>query len=197
MCAPSFYTQSDLMHSFVCCVAHKSLCLVEYMTRFIQLRGRRENVEKIWQEVQKRKQEREQGGGSRKKKKGGGKNKKKLQKQAKRLSALSEVMAVDDGVSDQQITAAKEAEAPAEMSPSAAEAAGDDKKKDEGGIVGKIKGFYEQADSMAASQALLLNKELEERGVVDKITDESGLKVIGREAAAELEDEKKRAKKED
>lgn len=167
------------------------------MTRFIQLRGRRENVEKIWQEVQKRKQEREQGGGSRKKKKGGGKNKKKLQKQAKRLSALSEVMAVDDGVSDQQITAAKEAEAPAEMSPSAAEAAGDDQKKDEGGIVGKIKGFYEQADSMAASQALLLNKELEERGVVDKITDESGLKVIGREAAAELEDEKKRAKKED
>ena len=111
------------------------------------------------------------------------------------MSALSEVMAVDDGESDQQITTAKEAEAPAEMSPPAAEAADDDKKKDEGGIVGKIKGFYEKADSMAASQALLLNKELEERGVVEKITDESGLKVIGREAAAELEDEKKRAKK--
>jgi len=38
---------------------------------------------------------------------------------------------------------------------------------------------------MAASQALLLNKELEDRGVIDKITDESGLKVIGKEAAAE------------
>ena len=162
-----------------------------------QLRGRRENVEKIWQEVQKRKQEREQGGGSRKKKKGGGKNKKKLQKQAKRLSALSEVMVVDDGESDQQIITTKEAEVPTEMSPSAAEAADDDKKKDEGGIVGKIKGFYEKADSMAASQALLLNKELEDRGVVEKITDESGLKVIGREAAAELEDKKMRAKREE
>ena len=55
---------------------------------------------------------------------------------------------------------------------------------DDDGIFGKIKGFYKQADSMAASQALLLNKELEDRGVVDKITDESGLKVIGKEAAA-------------
>ena len=39
---------------------------------------------------------------------------------------------------------------------------------------------------MAASQALLLNKNLEEAGVVDKITDETGLKVIGKEAAAKL-----------
>ena len=36
---------------------------------------------------------------------------------------------------------------------------------------------------MAASQALLLNKELEGRGIVDKITDESGLRVIGKQAA--------------
>lgn len=56
--------------------------------------------------------------------------------------------------------------------------------EDDGGIFGKIKGFYEKADSMAASQALLLNKELEDRGVIDKITDESGLKVIGKDAAA-------------
>ena len=34
----------------------------------------------------------------------------------------------------------------------------------------------------AASQALLLNKELEDRGVIEKITDESGLKVVGKEA---------------
>ena len=33
---------------------------------------------------------------------------------------------------------------------------------------------------MAASQALLLNKELEERGFVEKITDETGLKIIGK-----------------
>ena len=165
------------------------------MTINIQLRGRRENVEKIWQEVQKRKQERERGGGSRKKKKG--KNKKKLQKQAKRLSALSEVMAVDDGDSNQQISPAKEEEVPAEMAPQAAAASdggNDVEKKEGGGIVGKIKGFYERADSMAASQALLLNKELEDRGVVEKITDESGLKIIGREAAAKLEEEKEATK---
>lgn len=144
--------------------------------------------------MQKRKQERERGGG--KKKKGGGKNKKKLQKQAKRLSALSEVMAVDDGESSQQISPVNEAEVSAEEA-SPAEAAGDDndvEKKEEGGIVGKIKGFYERADSMAASQALLLNKELEDRGVVEKITDESGLKVIGREAAVKLEEEKQATK---
>lgn len=164
------------------------------MTTNIQLRGRRENVEKIWQEVQKRKQERERGGGSRKKKKG--KNKKKLQKQAKRLSALSEVMAVDDGDSNQQISPTKEEEVPAEMAPppEAADGGNDVEKKEEGGIVGKIKGFYERADSMAASQALLLNKELEDRGVVEKITDESGLKIIGREAAAKLEEEKEATK---
>ena len=72
----------------------------------------------------------------------------------------------------------------------------------DGGIFGKIKGFYEKADSMAASQALLLNKELEDRGIVDKITDETGLKVIGKEAAESLKqgtkkynssDEKKKA----
>ena len=43
---------------------------------------------------------------------------------------------------------------------------------------------------MAASQALLLNKKLEEEGIVEKITDESGLKVIGKEAAAKLEAQK-------
>jgi hypothetical protein len=60
-------------------------------------------------------------------------------------------------------------------------AATDDKK--EGGLFGGRKDFYDQADSMAASQALLLNKKLEEVGVVEKITDETGLKVIGKEAA--------------
>lgn len=96
-----------------------------------------------------------------------------MQKQAKRLSALSEVM-VDD---DEGTVAKTENEEPANASTG---------KKEEGGILGKMKGFYEKADSMAASQALLLNKELEDRGVVEKITDESGLKVIGREAASKL-----------
>ena len=56
----------------------------------------------------------------------------------------------------------------------------------EGGVLGKIKNFYEQADRMAASQALLLNKELEDRGVIDKITDETGLRVVGKEEADKI-----------
>ena len=57
-------------------------------------------------------------------------------------------------------------------------------KEDNKGILSTLKNFYEKADSMAASQALLLNKELEDRGIIEKITDETGLKVIGKEAAA-------------
>ena len=44
-------------------------------------------------------------------------------------------------------------------------------------LVGKMKGFYKQADSMAASQAVLLNKELEYIGIDDKITVKAGLNV--------------------
>mmetsp|Transcript_11609 Transcript_11609/g.20405 ORF Transcript_11609/g.20405 Transcript_11609/m.20405 type:complete len:149 (+) Transcript_11609:176-622(+) len=110
--------------------------------------------------------------------------------QKKRLSALEELM---------------EDETPAVVVPENVEQSGEvvdsakatitektEEESKEDGIFGKIKGFYNQADSMAASQALLLNKELEDRGVVDKITDESGLKVIGKEAAAKaaaLQDE--------
>jgi len=43
---------------------------------------------------------------------------------------------------------------------------------------------------MAASQALLLNKKLEDTGVIEKITDETGLKVIGKEEAAKLKAQK-------
>ena len=64
----------------------------------------------------------------------------------------------------------------------------------EDGILGKIKGFYDKADQMAASQALLLNKELEDKGFVEKITDETGLKVVGREKAAQLKQEQTTAK---
>ncbi len=44
----------------------------------------------------------------------------------------------------------------------------------------KARDLYEKADRMAAAQALLLNKELEDRGVLEKITDETGLKVVGK-----------------
>jgi hypothetical protein len=59
------------------------------------------------------------------------------------------------------------------------------KKKD--GLLGTIQNFYERADSMAATQALLLNEKLEDEGLIEKITDESGLKVIGRDAAQKLQ----------
>jgi hypothetical protein len=68
-------------------------------------------------------------------------------------------------------------------------AATDDKK--EGGLFGGLKDFYDQADSMAASQALLLYKKLEEVGVVEKITDETGLKVIGRDESCSVSDSSK------
>ncbi len=58
-----------------------------------------------------------------------------------------------------------------------------------GGIVGAISRFYKQADNMAASQALLLNKELEDRGILEKITDETGLRVVGKGKNKEAEEE--------
>jgi hypothetical protein len=48
---------------------------------------------------------------------------------------------------------------------------------------------------MAASQALLLNKKLEDAGVVEKITDETGLKVIGKEEAAKQKQQGQEADK--
>ena len=47
-------------------------------------------------------------------------------------------------------------------------------------LLEKAKNFYKEADALAAQNALLLNKELEERGVLEKITDKSGLKVVGK-----------------
>ena len=46
-------------------------------------------------------------------------------------------------------------------------------------MLGKVKDFYEKADTMAATQALLLNKKLQDEGILEKITDEFGLKAIG------------------
>ena len=42
---------------------------------------------------------------------------------------------------------------------------------------------------MAASQALLLNKKLEDAGVLEKITDKSGLKVVGKQSEMDVNDE--------
>eukprot|EP00984_Skeletonema_dohrnii_P014513 scaffold6105_cov88-Skeletonema_dohrnii-CCMP3373.AAC.6 len=158
----------------------------------VELRSKKENAEKIWEELQRRKEAKERPTKSNKKK-----NKKKRSqsskkdmtgKQKKRMSALEELMVEDEPVVVEvppvveATTESKEKEVDQTATSSTEEG--------EGGILGKIKGFYEKADSMAASQALLLNKELEDRGVIDKITDETGLKVVGKEAAAKLKETK-------
>ncbi len=157
----------------------------------VEIRSKKENAEKIWAEMQRRKEMKERPTKSKnkksKKRRSQSSKRDMTGKQKKRMSALEELMVEDEPT-------------PVEVPP-VVEATSESQEKDidqsatsnndsEGGIMGKIKGFYEKADSMAASQALLLNKELEDRGVIDKITDESGLKVIGKEAAAKLKDEK-------
>eukprot|EP00984_Skeletonema_dohrnii_P014559 scaffold6136_cov135-Skeletonema_dohrnii-CCMP3373.AAC.4 len=158
----------------------------------VELRSKKENAEKIWEELQRRKEAKERPTRSNKKK-----NKKKRSqsskkdmtgKQKKRMSALEELM-VDDEPVVVEVPPAVEASSESQEK-DVDQSATSSTEEGEGGILGKIKGFYEKADSMAASQALLLNKELEDRGVIDKITDETGLKVVGKEAAAKLKETK-------
>jgi hypothetical protein len=174
-----------------------------------ELDGRRANAERIWEEMQRRreasdrrelkkqlkklpKQQQQQqlqaGGPNRKGKSSLGK------KQAKRLTALSEV------VDDPDLAAADAAtDVPADGGGGGA-GEPDRDEASEGGIFRGIKDMYAKADSMAASQALLLNKRLEDAGLIDKITDETGLKVIGKEAAsasAKQDESKPRSDKHD
>jgi len=163
---------------------------------------KRVNAEKIYEELERRreqklnKQTRATGRSENKSKK-----KRRSGKERKRLAAISEVM-MDDVPDTTAETATKispsvgiPATPPGEIVP-AGSSGNDDSPTDEvgsgdkKGLFGKMKGFYEKADSMAASQALIMNKNLEEAGVVEKITDETGLKVIGREEAKKLEEKK-------
>ncbi|KAL7540810.1 hypothetical protein ACHAXR_010398 [Thalassiosira sp. AJA248-18] len=149
----------------------------------VEVRSKKENAEKIWAEMQRRKTEKENPSKSNKKKKkralSQSSKKDMTGKQRKRMSALEELMVDEpEPVVVQQSEKADEATEATEKAEAESKEGGEDD-----GIFGKIQGFYKKADSMAASQALLLNKELEDRGVIDKITDESGLKVVGKEAA--------------
>jgi hypothetical protein len=139
---------------------------------------RRTNAEKIWQELQRRRSAAE----GKKQKKVGPPSRKKREsgKLPKRLDALVELMTEEDTVNEPETTS---------TSSTATSSIAESQKKGEG-IFGAVKEFYKKADSLAASQALLLNKELEDRGVVEKITDETGLKVIGRDEAKKLQREK-------
>jgi len=150
-----------------------------------ELDARRLNSEKIYEELVRRRGEKERRAASPAAKK---KKKRKSTKESKRLGALAEVM--DGPVAPPEPEKAASLESTTDSSKQQARGmpVGDDAaentKKEEGGVFGKMKGFYDRADTMAASQALLLNKKLEDAGVLEKITDETGLRVVGKEAAA-------------
>ena len=132
-----------------------------------ELDSRRKNAEKIYEELVRRREEKGGKERSKKSKPIEASKKKQSSTQKKRLAALSEVILEDETSPVVEVVTDVRTE----------------ETKDDS-ILGKLKGFYAQADSMAASQALLLNKELEDKGIIEKITDETGLKVIGRDAAA-------------
>jgi hypothetical protein len=165
-----------------------------------ELDTKRINAEKIYEELERRRQAK-----TKTKKKSGPassssssrKNKRRGGKETKRLEALSEVISLNESSSAEEVVQHEVVdEEPASASTTLEEAKTDDDEASEKsgeGILGSIKSFYDKADSMAASQALLINKKLEDAGVVEKITDESGLKVIGRDEAAKLKEETDKA----
>ena len=160
-----------------------------------ELDTKRLNAEKIFDEMERRREKKDSPKGGAKQRKG---KKRRPGKEKKRLQALSELLEEpatatpkEDDIVAPTATTTTEDESPSAATSNADEK--DDKAPAKEGIMGKIKGFYDQADSMAASQALLLNKKLEDEGVVEKITDETGLKVVGREEAAKLQGNKNKS----
>lgn len=132
---------------------------------------RRINAEKIWEELKRRREAKidQPDKPSRKKRRSG--------KESKRIQALSEVLSANEET--------ETPEKPSEEVSSEGNLVEDDNRPGKRpNLFEQAKDFYEKADKMAASQALLLNKELEDRGIIEKITDETGLKVIGKEAAS-------------
>lgn len=147
----------------------------------LEQRTKNETAEKIYKELQRRKASID--GAPKKKKKmktsETAPNSKKKVKNQKRLGALAEVI-VDD--SNTSLSVEEDASSTDTLKDQLVD------KKDEG-FIGKMKDFYERADSLASSQALLLNKELEDKGLIEKITDETGLRIIGKDAASKLKKE--------
>jgi hypothetical protein len=154
--------------------------------------SRRNNAERIWEELQRRRSEAERKSNKKKAKASaagsssqatGGSKSSMGKKKAKRLSALSEV--VVDVVAGKDVAPVTSKGLPVDPSPVDAN---DEAVPAGGGGSGLgnlrgIKDMYEKADALAASQALLLNKQLEDAGMLEKITDETGLKVVGRKSA--------------
>jgi hypothetical protein len=136
--------------------------------------ARRDNAQKIYAELIRR---RERAAAAKERGTKQAKNKGLSGKEAKRLAALAEVVETADyqppPVSPPPIGSA-------DVNETGASSGGDVLSS----LLNPIQEFYQKADRMAASQALLLNKELEDRGILEKITDEeTGLKIVGRKTA--------------
>lgn len=149
-------------------------------------RTREETAERIYDELERRRREvrddkrrrgRGRGGAVEPSTSKGGV--KTSAKQRKRLAALAEVVQNDDSNDTATTTTTTD------TTTTTTQQNEKEDKEETKGIVAKLKDFYEKADTMAASQALLLNKELEDRGVLDKITDDTGLRVVGKDEAAQ------------
>lgn len=140
-----------------------------------ELDTKRINAEKIYEELERRRQAKMT------KPKKSSPKKKRPGKESKRLVALSEVIDSMEAETNAntKLDIEEAVEVPVEVRPA-------EENVTNNGIFGSIKSIYDQADTLAASQALLLNKKLEEAGVVEKITDETGLKVIGKDEASKL-----------
>ena len=158
-----------------------------------ELDTKRINAEKIYDELVRRKEAKTKKESRKKAKRSqprpstaGSKKKGRMSgKAARRMAAMAEVVGdVEESTPPKDSTT----EATDDNSSSAEQAPEETKEESKDGIFGKVKEMYDKADQMAASQALLMNKKLEDAGVVEKITDETGLKVIGKEAAAKLQE---------
>lgn len=146
-----------------------------------ELDTKRINAEKIFEEMERRRERKVKKETPRTT----GKKKRRSGKEKKRMDALAEVVEVKDS-SKEKVEASEATTQNVQEQQSQPQQ--QDQKGD--GVFGKLKSFYDKADNMAASQALLLNKKLEDTGVIEKITDETGLKVIGKEEAAKLKAQK-------
>lgn len=167
------------------CFPHFAFVIV-FASSAYQFDNRRDNAEKIFEEMDRRRVEREALEKIEQKKGRKRRPTQPLQSRSKaspkKMKRFSELAELSSDVVDTEATVVEEE----------VEVAPEPVKKDEG-FLGKFKEIYAEADKMAASGALLLNKELEDRGIIEKITDDSGLKVIGKEAAAESEKKKKQS----
>jgi len=136
----------------------------------LENRTREEVAEKIWEELQRRKNLEEIS--TRKTSK-----RERASKKEKRLAAFAEVMLEPTTEKSSNTDMETEAHLASATEKTLLPVTDDQKTK---GILEKLKDFYKQADQMAASQALILNKKLEDQGILEKITDDTGLKVIGK-----------------